>query len=88
MNSEIKIEAIAAVKQPSILNFGIKADTIMSINPLMNSKNNPKVRIVIGKVRNIKIGRITTLTTAKSKALTIEVKKSSTLYNFVTRPTT
>jgi len=47
-------------------------------NPLISSKKRPKVSIVIGKVRKIRIGRTTALTIASKRAVRIAVNKSST----------
>jgi hypothetical protein len=52
-------------------------DASMSIRALITSKNNPNVKIVIGKVNNIKIGLITTLIIPSTAATITATRKSA-----------
>lgn len=79
--------ARAEVKQPQTLNFGTNELTINNEKPLTKNKNNPRVKIVIGKVKKIIIGLTTALIKASNKAAKIAVKKLSTRNIFVTLPT-
>ena len=85
--TDIKIDAIAAVKQPFSLNSGTILDTIISIKPFMKTKNIPNVSIVMGNVRNNIIGLIIIFTKASIKAATKAEEKSFTLKMPVNLPT-
>ena len=85
--SEIKMAAIVELKHPSILNFGTIADTIIRQSPLINSRNMPKVNIVIGIVKKMRTGLTKIFTNARTKATMMAEKKLSTTNSFVILPT-
>ena len=87
MQIVIRRDATEAVKHPSNLNLGTNFDTKRSINPFTKKRKIPKVIIVMGKVKKMKIGRITAFTKASTSADKKAVPNPSILYNFVMRPT-
>lgn len=62
------IEAIRAEKKPLTTNPGTKTEVKESIIALITSKNKPKVKIVNGIVRIVKIGLIKPFTNPKTTA--------------------
>jgi hypothetical protein len=62
------IEAINAEKKPLTAKPGTKTEVKESIIAFITSKNNPKVRIVNGIVKIVKIGLINPLTNPKTTA--------------------
>jgi len=76
LQSDINIEAIAALNQLWISNSGTIRETIINTRPFTKNKNIPRVKIVIGKVKIIKRGRISIFANAKIKAAIIAVGKS------------
>lgn len=62
------IEAIMAVKNPSTTKPSTKTEVKESIIALMTSKKRPKVKMVKGIVRIVKIGLIKPLTNPKTTA--------------------
>ncbi len=63
---------------PSTINPGTKVATITTIKALITKLNNPKVRILIGNVKNTTNGFMNVLTTARTIATTNAVTKPST----------
>ena len=64
--SEIMMEAIKAVPKPSMTKEDpINAWVAISVMALITSRNNPIVKIVIGKVRMIRIGFKSTFNIAR-----------------------
>jgi hypothetical protein len=81
----IKWYTIEIIKAPStahpklaILNPLTRWDTSMSISAFMTSKKSPKVNIVIGNVKNIKIGLTITLIIPNTAATITATLKSVT----------
>jgi len=72
-----KLNNNAHQKLPTENPLTISAASI-TIKALMTNKNKPKVRIVMGTVKNIKTGFTVTFNKAKRAAIRIPVKKSST----------
>lgn len=73
-----KLNKRAHQKLPTENPFTISAASI-TINALITSKNKPKVSMVMGIVKNTKIGLIVIFNKAKRAAIRIPVKRSSTI---------
>ena len=78
---------MAELRHPAILNLRTRAEMMIKHNPFTKSRKIPSVRIVNGKVNNTNTGRIIKLTKARTRAVIIAVKKSSTMKSFVILPT-
>lgn len=76
-NESTKLNNSAHQKLPTANPLTISAASI-TIKALITNKNKPKVRMVIGMVKNIKIGLIVMFNKAKSAAISIPVIRSST----------
>jgi len=74
----MRIDPKRAPQNPFTWNPLNNAETNQSINPLMTSRNNPKVRRVSGKVRITRMGRMIVFTIPRRRAAIKADKKPST----------
>jgi hypothetical protein len=73
------IEPIKADRKPATTKPGTRKPTNKIINALITNKNNPKLKIVKGKVKITKIGRTIALTNPKIMAAIAAVVQLSNL---------
>lgn len=76
-----------ALQNPSTSTPGIKYATNINNKALITKINNPKVRILIGNVKNIKTGLITKFTSAIAMDAISAVKKLDIVIPGTTQPT-
>jgi hypothetical protein len=75
---EMTMEAIIAVQKESILKPETIFEVIIRIIAFMTKVNSPKVRIVAGSVRSVRIGLRVMFSKARIMAIIIAERKEST----------